>query len=112
VASLDQGLQRLRRGNLRRCGRGLTLAATGNALAWGAKREAVALPLSLAPSYTRRMPVEGVALIPRCEECDAPWLPADPERWRAYLGCDEDLDEPADVFFYCPECADRKFRHE
>jgi len=32
------------------------------------------------------MPLESVALIPRCAECEAAWLPADEERWRAYLG--------------------------
>jgi len=28
---------------------------------------------------------ESVALTPRCAECEAAWLPADAERWRAYL---------------------------
>jgi hypothetical protein len=51
---------------------------------------------------------EGVALIPECAECDACWLPAEEERWRAYLGCD-DLDELGEVFFYCPVCAEREF---
>jgi hypothetical protein len=41
------------------------------------------------------MSAEGVALNPRCAECDSVWLPANEKRWRAYLGCDEDLDEPA-----------------
>jgi hypothetical protein len=50
-----------------------------------------------------------VALIPKCAECEAHWLRADEERWRAYLGCDEDLDEPAKVVFYCPECGEREF---
>jgi hypothetical protein len=54
------------------------------------------------------MPVEGVALIPNCAECEAAWLPADEERWRAYLGSD-DLDEPPEVVFYCHECAEREF---
>jgi len=49
----------------------------------------------------------GVALILRCVECGAVWLPADEERWRAYHGGD-DVDEPAELF-YCPECADREF---
>jgi GTP cyclohydrolase I len=35
------------------------------------------------------MPVEGVALIPRCAECEAHWLPADEEHWSAYLTDDE-----------------------
>jgi hypothetical protein len=47
-----------------------------------------------------------VALIPRCAECETAWLPADNERWQAHLGCDEHLDEP-ELFFYCPECAER-----
>ena len=55
------------------------------------------------------MQVDGVALIPSCAECEARWLPADSERWRAYLGCDEHLEEPAEVVFYCPECAEREF---
>ena len=50
----------------------------------------------------------GVALIPRCTECEANWLPADEERWRAYLGSDN-LNEADEVFFYCPECAEREF---
>jgi hypothetical protein len=51
---------------------------------------------------------EQVALIPRCAECEARWLPADKERWRAYLGSD-DLDEPPEVAFYCEACAEREF---
>ena len=42
------------------------------------------------------MSAEGVALIPTCQECQAAWLPADDERWRAYLGCDENVDEVAE----------------
>jgi hypothetical protein len=53
--------------------------------------------------------LDDVALIPACTECDAVWLPADEDRWRAYLGCDEDLGEPAEVVFYCPACAEREF---
>jgi hypothetical protein len=48
---------------------------------------------------------ESVALIPRCAECDVGWLPADEECWRAYLT----EDEPAELAFYCPECADEQF---
>ena len=55
------------------------------------------------------MRTDDVALIPRCLECDAVWHPTDRERWRAYLGVDEDLDEPAEVFFYCADCAAREF---
>jgi hypothetical protein len=46
------------------------------------------------------MTVEGVALIPRCTECEAAWLRADEERWRALLGGD-DLNEPPELAFYC-----------
>jgi hypothetical protein len=42
--------------------------------------------------------------------CSAPsatprWLPADEERWAAYLTDDE----PAEIVFYCPSCAEREF---
>jgi hypothetical protein len=57
---------------------------------------------------TARVSAEQVALIPRCAEREAAWLPADEERWRAYLGRD-DLDEPGEVVLYCPECAEREF---
>jgi hypothetical protein len=45
---------------------------------------------------------ESVALIPECVECNVRWLPADEERWRAYFGCDENLDEPAEIVILCP----------
>jgi hypothetical protein len=32
----------------------------------------------------------------------------DGERWRAYHVGD-DLDEPAELAFFCPECAEREF---
>jgi hypothetical protein len=35
------------------------------------------------------MPREQVALIARCVECEALWLPPDEERWSAYLTDDE-----------------------
>jgi hypothetical protein len=54
------------------------------------------------------MSAGSVASIPHCAECDAEWLPAEEERWRAYLG-GEDLDAPAEVVFYCSECAEREF---
>jgi hypothetical protein len=54
------------------------------------------------------MSPERVAPVLRCTECEAHWLPADEERWRAYHGGD-DLDEPAEVFFYCRACAEREF---
>jgi len=50
-----------------------------------------------------------VALVPECTECGAQWLPGDLGRWHAYLGVDEDLDESAEVGFYCPDCAEREF---
>jgi hypothetical protein len=49
---------------------------------------------------------EQVALIPRCAECDALWLPADEKRWCAYLTDDE----PPELAFYCPACALREFK--
>jgi hypothetical protein len=49
--------------------------------------------------------VEPVALIPQCVECEARWLPADGERWSAYLTDDE----PPELAFYCPDCRDREF---
>jgi hypothetical protein len=52
------------------------------------------------------VPIESVAIIPRCTECDARWLPADEERWQAWLTDDE----PPELAFYCPECAEREFK--
>jgi hypothetical protein len=54
------------------------------------------------------MPLDSVALIPKCVECEAAWLPADEDRWRAYLG-GNDLDEPPGLVFYCRGCAEREF---
>ena len=51
------------------------------------------------------MPVEGVALIPRCAECEACWLPADEARWQAWLTDDE----PPELVFYCRDCAEEQF---
>jgi hypothetical protein len=51
---------------------------------------------------------EGVALIPSWAECDARWLPADEDRWEAWLASDS-LDEPPVVVFYCPACSEREF---
>jgi hypothetical protein len=39
-----------------------------------------------------------VAVTPTCEECDAVWLPADPERWRLV---EVDVGELA---WYCAGC--------
>jgi hypothetical protein len=44
---------------------------------------------------------------PACAERKAVWLPAD-ERWKAYLGGDN-VNEPPELVFYCPECAEREF---
>jgi hypothetical protein len=45
------------------------------------------------------MPIEGIApTIPRCAECEAHWLPADEERWQAWLT----EDDPTELVFYCP----------
>jgi hypothetical protein len=51
------------------------------------------------------MRAEGTGLLPGCAECGALWLPADDERWAAYLTDDE----PPEVAFYCPDCAEREF---
>lgn len=51
------------------------------------------------------MSAEQVALIPQCAECEARWLPADQERWRAY----HTDDEPPELAFYCPDCTEREF---
>jgi hypothetical protein len=51
-----------------------------------------------------------VAFITTCAECHWQWLPDDEERWRAYLGIEERIDEPAELVFYCPDCAERGFR--
>lgn len=51
------------------------------------------------------MSAEQVALIPHCPECEASWLPADDERWRAYLGGDE----PPELALNSPDCAEREF---
>jgi hypothetical protein len=45
------------------------------------------------------------ALFPSCAECEAGWLPADEDRWSAYLTDDE----PPELAFYCAECAEREF---
>jgi hypothetical protein len=52
------------------------------------------------------MSAEQVFLIPQCAECNARWLPADEKRWEAYLTDDE----PAEIVFYCPDCAEREFK--
>jgi len=49
-----------------------------------------------------------ITLIPECAQCQVRWLPAHEERWRAYLAGD-DLDESAELVFYCPECSEREF---
>ena len=54
------------------------------------------------------MPLDSVE-VPKCAECEPAWLMADEGRWRAYLGGD-DLDEPAELVFYCPQCAEREFQ--
>jgi hypothetical protein len=51
---------------------------------------------------------ESVALIPQCAECGKVWLPADGERREAYLTDDE----PPELAFYCPSCAESEFGNE
>jgi hypothetical protein len=50
--------------------------------------------------------VLGLSFLISCAECRKPWV--DDERWRAYLGVDEHLDESAELAFY-PRCAEREF---
>jgi RNase P subunit RPR2 len=50
-----------------------------------------------------QMAAERTAQTLECVECGKVWLPADDERWRAYLDTDDEL------VFYCPECAEREF---
>jgi hypothetical protein len=49
----------------------------------------------------------GLSFIQTCVECRRPWL-LEGERWRAYHGCDV-CDEPVNIVFYCPACAEREF---
>jgi hypothetical protein len=49
------------------------------------------------------MSAESLAVVARCIECEDVWLPADDERWRAYLDTEDQL------VFYCAECAAREF---
>jgi hypothetical protein len=51
------------------------------------------------------MALESLVLIPKCAECEAVWLPADEARWQAWLTDDE----PPELAFYCPDCAEREF---
>lgn len=51
------------------------------------------------------MEAERVVLIPRCAECDAIWLPTDEDRWAAY----HTDDDPPELAFYRPTCAEREF---
>jgi hypothetical protein len=48
---------------------------------------------------------ESVALIPAVRRVREIWLPAEGERWEAYL-TDDELPE---VEFFCPTCAEREF---
>ena len=49
------------------------------------------------------MSAEQVSLIPRCAECGEVRLPADEDRWKAYLDTDDVL------VFFCLDCAKREF---
>jgi hypothetical protein len=54
------------------------------------------------------MASESVVLTPVCVECQRVWQPSDREHSEAYLACVTD-DEPPELAFYCPECAEREF---
>jgi len=47
---------------------------------------------------------EQTTRIGECAECKRPWLPADEERWPAYLTDDE----PPELVFFCPACEERE----
>jgi hypothetical protein len=49
----------------------------------------------------------GLSFILACAVCRRPWI-AHAERRRAYHVGD-DLDQPAELVFYCPDCAEREF---
>ncbi len=52
------------------------------------------------------MSAESVALIPECAEVRRPLVVGlDKERWSAF--CTDD--EPPELVFYCPECAEWEF---
>jgi hypothetical protein len=53
--------------------------------------------------------LDRVALITECAECGRRWLPDAEDRWQVHLGVDEDLDETAELFFYCLACAEPEF---
>jgi hypothetical protein len=48
---------------------------------------------------------EGAATVLQCAECERPWLAVDDEHRSAYLTDDE----PPEVLFFCPDCAEREF---
>jgi DNA-directed RNA polymerase subunit M/transcription elongation factor TFIIS len=53
---------------------------------------------------------ESVTVILECAECGARWLPADEERC-AHTSAAM-IDEPAELIFYCPACAEREFSED
>jgi hypothetical protein len=50
------------------------------------------------------MNAESGAAWPQCTECGKVWLPADDRRWKVHLTDDE----PPELAFFCPECAERE----
>jgi hypothetical protein len=51
------------------------------------------------------MPNEATARAAKAASVATFWLPAAGERWEAYVTDDE----PPELAFYCPECAEREF---
>jgi hypothetical protein len=49
----------------------------------------------------------GLTFIQTCAVCRRPWF-SDDERWRAYHVGDDPA-EPAELVFFCPDCAEREF---
>jgi hypothetical protein len=54
------------------------------------------------------MAAENAVLTPECVECQRVWQPSDHEHWEAYPAYVSD-DEPPEVAFFCPDCAEREF---
>jgi hypothetical protein len=57
-----------------------------------------------------KMAAESVVLTPECVECQRVSLPSDREHWEAYPAYV--TDEPPELVFYYPECAEREFGSE
>jgi hypothetical protein len=64
---------------------------------------------TFSPHQEVKMAAENVVLTPECAECHRVWLPSDREHREAYLAYLPD-EEPPELAFYCPDCAERGFK--